>query len=93
MEPIKIPGRIDEPPHLLLWSVDEMAPMLIGLTFGVFIDKALICTFIGFLITSVYRKFRDNAPDGYLLHMLYYSGFLPAKGKSMINPYSRRLFP
>jgi len=93
VQPIKIPGRIDDPPHLLLWSADELAPMLLGLTFGIFIGKALICTVLGFFITSAYRKFRDNSPDGYLLHMLYHAGFLPPKGKSMLNPYIRRLFP
>ena len=93
MKPITIPGRVDDPPHLMLWSSVELAPMLLGLTFGIFIGKALICTIIGFLITSAYRKFRDNSPDGYLLHMLYYGGFLPPKGRSMINPYIRRIFP
>jgi conjugal transfer pilus assembly protein TraL len=93
MKPITIPGRVDDPPHLMLWSSDELAPMLLGLTFGIFIGKALICTIIGFLITSAYRKFRESSPDGYLLHMLYYGGFLPPKGRSMINPYIRRIFP
>lgn len=92
MKPIRIPPRIDEPPHILLWSVDELAPMLLGLSFGILIGQALICFLIGFCITSAYRKFRDNHPDGYLLHLLYYAGFLPLKGK-MINPYIKRLFP
>jgi conjugal transfer pilus assembly protein TraL len=93
MQPTKIPLRIDEPPHLLLWSADELAPMLLGLTFGIMIGEALICTVIGFFITSLYRKFRDNNPDGYLLHMLYNMGILPPKGRTMINPYIKRLFP
>lgn len=33
MKPVKIPRRVDEPPHLLLWSADELAPMLLGTTF------------------------------------------------------------
>lgn len=93
MELIRIPSRIDDPPHLLLWSADELAPMLLGLTFGIFIGQAAICSVIGFFITSAYRKFRDNNSDGYFLHMLYHAGFLPPKGKSMINPFIKRLFP
>tara|TARA_B100000446_G_scaffold184352_1_gene206169 strand:- start:49564 stop:49857 length:294 start_codon:yes stop_codon:yes gene_type:complete len=93
VQPIKIPGRVDDPPHMLLWSADELAPMLLGLTFGIFIGKALICTIAGFLVTSAYRKFRDNSPDGYFLHMLYAAGFIPPKGRSMINPFIKRLFP
>lgn len=93
MQPIKIPARIDDPPHILLWSADELAPMLLGLTFGMFIGQVLICVLIGFFVTSAYRKFRDNSPDGYFLHMLYHAGFIPSKGKSMINPFIRRFFP
>lgn len=93
MEPIKIPARIDDPPHILLWSADELAPMLLGLTFGIFIDKALICTALGFAVTSAYRKFRDNSPDGHLMHILYAWGFMPTKGRSMTNPFSKRYYP
>ncbi|ALE65099.1 conjugative transfer protein TraL (plasmid) [Salmonella enterica subsp. enterica serovar Typhimurium] len=49
MKPVKIPRRVDEPPHLLLWSADELAPMLLGLTIGVIIGKALICFLGGYL--------------------------------------------
>ncbi len=30
MKPVKIPRRVDEPPHLLLWSADELAPDAFG---------------------------------------------------------------
>ncbi|MCG7879817.1 MAG: type IV conjugative transfer system protein TraL [Candidatus Thiodiazotropha endolucinida] len=93
MENIKIPRRIDEPPHFLLWSADELAPMLLGLTFGIFIGEALICTICGQLITSAYRKYRDNRPDGYLMHMLYHWGLFPTKSKLFLNPYINQLFP
>lgn len=93
MSPIKIPQRIDDPPHLLIWSADEFIPMMLGLVFGIAVGKAAIFCFIGFLVTRSYRKFRDNSPDGYMLHALYYWGFLPPKARSMINPYIRRLLP
>lgn len=93
MEPIKIPSRIDEPPHIMLWSLDEMAPMMLGLVAGIMMGQALICTLIGFFITKAYRKFRDNSPDGYLLHLLYHWGLFPLKGRSMINPFIKRMFP
>ena len=34
MEPVNIPSYIDDPPHFLLWSADEMAPILLGLRDG-----------------------------------------------------------
>jgi len=93
MKPVQIPRRIDEPPHLLLWSADELAPMLIGLVVGLVLGEALICTVIGLLVTNLYRKFRDSTPDGYLLHMIYWTGLLTTKARSMVNPFIRRFFP
>ena len=70
----KIPQRVDEPPHILLWSADELAPL-------------------GFVITQFYRRYRENHPDGFLLHILYHAGIPVTKGKSMVNPFIKRLLP
>jgi conjugal transfer pilus assembly protein TraL len=93
MQPVKIPRRIDEPPHILLWSADELAPMLIGLVIGVVVGKALLFTVIGLIITNLYRRYRDNRPDGYLLHMIYWSGLPITRSKTFKNPYIRRFLP
>lgn len=93
MKPIRIPKRVDEPPHLLLWSSDELAPLLAGLVFGVIVGNALIFTALGFLITHLFRKFKDNNPDGYLLHMLYWTGLPITKSKTFKNPFVKRFFP
>ncbi len=91
--PIPIPARIDEPPHLMLWSLDELMPMIVGLLVGIIVEQKLICVFAGFLLTKAYIKFRDSTPDGYMLHLIYAYGFWPSKSKTMINPYIKRLFP
>ena len=93
MQYIKIPGRIDDPPHLLLWSADEMAPIMLGVVVGIFLDNLLICMGIGMLFTNVYRRFRDSNPDGFILAWLYNSGLFPGRGRSMINSYITRLYP
>jgi conjugal transfer pilus assembly protein TraL len=64
----------------------------LGLTIGVVIGKALVC-FLGVLVTNLYRRFRDNHPDGYLLHMIYWAGFIVTKAKSLKNPFVRRYLP
>lgn len=93
MKPIRIPSRIDEPPHILLWSADELVPMLLGLTAGILLGHAMILLLVGLAVTSLYRRFRDNNPDGYLLHLIYWSGFLPSQSKLMQNPYIKRYYP
>ncbi|NMU81693.1 conjugal transfer protein TraL, partial [Vibrio parahaemolyticus] len=45
------------------------------------------------LVTNLYRRFRDNHPDGYLLHMIYWAGFIMTKAKSLKNPFVRRYLP
>ena len=47
MEKIMIPKFIDEPPTVLLWSVDEIAPIAVGLVMGMFLGRALIFTALG----------------------------------------------
>lgn len=93
MEPVRIPKRVDEPPHFLLWSSDELAPMLLGLTLGTFVGSALTFLLIGALLTNLYRRFRESHPDGYLLHMIYWGGFLPTKAASFKNPFIRSYVP
>src|SRR5699024_11097638 len=72
MEPVAIPRRIDDPPHILLWSADEILPMMFGLVIGIIFKQALLCFLIGFAVTNLYKRFRDDHADGVLLHMLYW---------------------
>lgn len=92
MEPISIPTRVDDPPHILLWSADELAPIIIGMLIGMMIEQALYTTTAGWLVARQYSKFRDNHADGYLLHILYWYGFSREK-KSMPLTMIRRFFP
>jgi len=93
MEPVRIPRRVDEPPHILMWSADELSPLLLGIVIGVVMHKIVICTLVGYIVTNLYRKFRDNHPDGYLLHLLYWTGMPITKSKAFRNPFVRRYLP
>jgi conjugal transfer pilus assembly protein TraL len=93
MQPVKIPSRIDDPVHVLMWSLDEMAPIFCGLILGMAIGQAMIGLGIGLVITNFYRRYRDNHPDGYLLHIAYWGGFMFTKARSMVNPFIRRYLP
>ena len=48
MESIELPRAIDEPPTILLWSADEMAPLVLAIVLGMLIGQAFICVLIGF---------------------------------------------
>lgn len=93
MEPVRIPSRIDDPIHVLMWSLDEMAPIFAGLILGIAVGQAMIGFGIGLVVTNQYRKYRDNHPDGYLIHIAYWGGFMFTKASSMVNPFIRRFLP
>ncbi|MBY5940571.1 type IV conjugative transfer system protein TraL [Halomonas sp. DP5N14-9] len=93
MEPVRIPSRIDDPIHVLMWSLDEMAPIFAGLILGIAVGQAMIGFGIGLVVTNQYRKYRDNHPDGYLIHIGYWAGLLFTNARSMVNPFIRRFLP
>src|SRR3546814_12148085 len=93
MKTVKIPARVDEPPHILLWSADEMLPMLMGLGIGIVIGKAMICFLIGLVVTKLYARFRDNHPDGFLLHLIYWRSEERRVGKECVSTCRSRWSP
>lgn len=93
MEPVKLPTKIDEPHQFLLWSADEMIPLMTLFVTGIILEQALLFTGIGFFLTSIYKKYKNSKPDGYLLHYLYWIGLIPTKAKTMVNPFIRRFYP
>tara|TARA_B100000424_G_scaffold239268_1_gene205885 strand:- start:4778 stop:5086 length:309 start_codon:yes stop_codon:yes gene_type:complete len=99
-EPVYIPRRVDDPPHLLLWSVDELAPPILGLVVGMIFEQALWCTLFGFLMVHVYRRFRDDSPDGFMVHWMHWYGLMPiSRGKTgkrhryFLDPFNKHLIP
>ena len=93
MEPVAIPKTIDDPLHILLWSADEIVPFMVCMLTGMLIDQFIPSLAVGFIVVKSYRRFRDNHPDGYTLHALYWLGLLPSKATTIPNPFIRRFYP
>lgn len=93
MQPVDIPSRIDDPIHVLLWSLDELVPVMAGLLLGMAVGQALLCGAIGYAVTYLYQKYKDGHADGYLIHLCYWAGLLPSRSQTLLNPYTRRLLP
>jgi len=90
MSVINIPQYVDDPPHLLFWQADEVAPIGIGLVLGMFTGYAAVFTIGGILLTRWYRKYRDDHPDGFMAHMIYWgTGVAGAKARTVPNPFIR----
>lgn len=92
MKIIQIARFIDEPPHFLLWQIDELAPPLLGLMAGIIADNVLLFLIFGFVCNFLYRRFRDNHPRGYLIHLAYYYLGLNLRGRCFPNSFIRDFF-
>lgn len=90
MKVIDIPQKIDDPITFLLWDIDEMAPIMLGLFIGVAIGKPLMMTVVGMLLSNGYSRYRDSKPEGFVLHYLYWTGFWPSSKRTTPNTYIRR---
>lgn len=89
MKEIKIARHIDEPPHFLLWSADEMVPPLLSIIVGIIVGQVFYCLIAGFVASHFYRRFRDHRPNGYILHMLYWYLGIQLKGFCFKHPFNR----
>lgn len=93
MEPIELPRGLDDAHQILLASTDEMVPFFGMLIAGVLLEQLLTCLLLSVVIIKLFRRFRDNWPDGYLYHRLYWFGLMPLKGYGVLNPYRRLFLP
>lgn len=87
---IETPHTIDDPAYFLIWRLDDIVPLAVAVVIGILISQLLLSLLVGFFIVRHYRKQREHRPEGYALHWLYWMGFLPLRGRSTPNPFSRR---
>jgi len=93
MEPVHIPRRVDEYPHLLFWPMDEALLPTTGIFIGVTTNFFWPSIIIGLLAAYYYGKYKKGKPEQYIIHVLYNVGIKVSKSKTFINPRIRRLFP
>lgn len=89
-EQISFPQHLDSPRPFMIWTADEVIPFSVFLCVGVITRTLLICLILGSVGVILWRRVRDNTPDGFLLHYLYWVG-IPMKGRSFVNPYHREI--
>jgi conjugal transfer pilus assembly protein TraL len=93
VDSIPLPKYIDDPITLLIWSADEFVPFSAVLLIGMLMGQLTMALIFSALVIKAYRRFRDNRPDGFPLHVAYWWGLLPSSAISVPNPYIRKFFP
>lgn len=86
---IKMPRTLDDPPQILLWSADELVPVILSILFGVITANFFLFLLLGLVVWRLMRRFKDSRPEGYMLHLLYWIGLPIGKARLLPNPYRR----
>jgi len=92
MNQVEIPRYIDDPVHFMIWQSDEVAPIGLGIFFGVYLGSPLMYALVGVVFSHFYKKVRDSRPDGYVFHVMYWHGFIPSRSKSIPNPFVKKYY-
>ena len=85
MEQIHIPEFVDSPPQVLVWEMDDLAPIVVGAALGELVQYfaqnsygLLLGALLGGVVSYFYVKFKRNRLSGTSLHMLYcFTGVVP----------------
>jgi len=93
MEPIKLPRDLDKPQTVLFMTAEDLIIFSILFVIGMMLSHPFPFGAFGLGLVFVFRRFREGRSDGYLLHVLYWIGLLPVKGKSVVNPFQRTIYP
>ncbi|WP_353160393.1 MULTISPECIES: type IV conjugative transfer system protein TraL [Salinisphaera] len=89
----EIPQGIDDPPQVLLWNLNELAPIVLGLVIGMITGNAMLLTAGGLIITHIYRRAGARSPDGHIIHFMYWQGVPLRKTVTLPNTFVRIFVP
>jgi conjugal transfer pilus assembly protein TraL len=91
---IKIPRYIDANQVILFrWTFDELAIFGTFFIIGIITGHPTIGMGIGMVAVRSFSRYRNTKPDGFLLHVMYWWGFVPLKNRSALNAFHRRILP
>ncbi len=93
MEPIKLPRDLDKPQTVLFMTAEDLIIFSILFMTGMLISHPFPLAALGIALVLFFRRFREGRSDGYLLHVLYWIGLIPVKGKSIVNPFQHTIYP
>ena len=85
---VNIPDLADEPIHFLIWQLDEIVTVTLGLIIGIIINSPIIGIVIGFIANSYYIRIREGKPKGFFIHKIRAFGIQlePLKHYSAMQP-------
>lgn len=93
MNEIRIPQTLDAPPLALIFSASHLFSFIGFAIVGVVVGHPFILAGVGILVGSLFTRFSDKKPDGYLRHILYFHGLPILSGRSNPHGLDREMRP
>lgn len=87
------PRHLDTPHQIVFWRVDEVSVLFVFIILGIIQNRLFTGMLIGLAAMYVYRRYRERHPNGYLRHAAYWYGLITLKGRSVLNPFQRKVLP
>jgi conjugal transfer pilus assembly protein TraL len=93
MSALPLPRAIDDPPYILLFRLDDLAPAAAVIVAGYLADALLPSLVVAVAAAWLYQRVRAGRPEGFVQHWLWFWGLYPNQGYSFRNPYRREYRP
>lgn len=77
MREVVIPRYIDSQMQLFFWEFDEFILAVALFALGIVMNSLLLTVVLIYIVNKAFRRYKDGAMQGALLHLVYWGGFMP----------------
>lgn len=81
MDSVSIQDYIDNPPQVLFWEADEIAPVFVLAGIGIITHTLTWMLIPAVIFHKYFTRFKDEHMPGYLMHLMYRIGLLKLNKK------------
>jgi conjugal transfer pilus assembly protein TraL len=72
MNPVPIPKRLNDPPKMMFWELDQAMVFMAALMLGITVEMTLTSMAVGLLAAWGYGKLKSGKHRGFAKHALYW---------------------
>jgi conjugal transfer pilus assembly protein TraL len=91
MKYVKVPRFVDENMQISFFEIDEVMFIVAGLFLGVLFKMLFWGLIAGFFLASLFSKYKQSKNRGFLLHFIYWHGFVICK-RSFVDMADKRFW-
>ena len=85
MAELPLPRSVDELPYLFIWRLDDFLLPAVTTALGFVAGAPVLFGLGGFVLAWLYQRYRAGRPELFVVHMIYWLGLYPGRGRSCPN--------